>query len=93
MDYIEIKDPHDCCGCRACADVCPKACIELTNDIEGFVYPKVKTDCCIKCEKCKAVCPILHDNAKNVSADNIAYAYVSNRSEIVKGSTSGGGSP
>ena len=89
MEHIDFKDPHDCCGCRACVDSCPTSCIEMTCDTEGFVYPKVNIDYCIKCGKCKSICPILHDNAKNIS-DDVAYAYVAENRETVKGSSSGG---
>lgn len=91
MNCIDIKSPHYCCGCGACADACPKSCIELMNDSEGFVYPKVRTSECISCGKCSSACPILNaDKAKNVSRDDIAYAYISQMEETVKSSSSGG---
>lgn len=90
MEYIDIKNPYECCGCRACADACHKSCIEMVEDVEGFVYPKINTDLCVKCGKCKSVCPILHDN-KNMSNDQVAYAYVSANNETVMRSSSGGG--
>ena len=36
---IEIKKKSDCCGCTACANACPKSCIEMIEDSEGFLYP------------------------------------------------------
>ena len=38
---IEIKDKHNCCGCAACIQRCPKQCISLEEDNEGFLYPNV----------------------------------------------------
>ena len=28
-----------CCGCSACLQKCPKKCIEMHEDAEGFLYP------------------------------------------------------
>ena len=41
---ITIKDKRECCGCSACASVCPKRCITMCEDNEGFLYPFVDTD-------------------------------------------------
>lgn len=63
---IEIKNKEDCCGCSACSLVCPKKCISLEADQEGFQYPVVNTDTCINCNRCVQVCPVL--NASNERA-------------------------
>ena len=34
---IELKRKEDCCGCGACAEICPKKCIALREDEEGFL--------------------------------------------------------
>lgn len=39
---INILDKQDCCGCSACIQVCPKQCITMLEDKEGFLYPQVK---------------------------------------------------
>lgn len=33
---IDIKDKTKCCGCEACVQICPRQCIDLKVDIEGF---------------------------------------------------------
>jgi len=38
---IDIKKKEECCGCYACTNVCPKICIEMKVDEEGFWYPKL----------------------------------------------------
>ena len=38
---IEILDKIQCSGCRACEQVCPKDCITMIKDSEGFKYPIV----------------------------------------------------
>ena len=48
----------DCCGCTACAHICPVKCIEMKEDKEGFLYPAVDNEKCIHCHKCERVCPI-----------------------------------
>lgn len=57
---IKITDKHDCCGCSACESICPKHCISMSEDEEGFLYPKVNLDACIDCKLCEKVCPIHH---------------------------------
>lgn len=56
---ITITDKHDCCGCSACAQKCPKSCITMRDDAEGFAYPEVDTARCIDCGLCEKVCPLL----------------------------------
>lgn len=90
MEHIVIKNSHDCCGCRACDDICPKSCIEMINDLEGFAYPVVKTEDCVKCGRCVSVCPILNYGFSNMSNDNTVYAYVSKNRDTVRESSSGG---
>lgn len=38
---VNIQNNKDCCGCEACSQICPKACIEMRTDNEGFLYPHV----------------------------------------------------
>lgn len=57
---IQIKDKSACCGCSACVQICPKQCIVLKEDKEGFLYPVVNQTLCIACGKCEKVCPELH---------------------------------
>ena len=49
----------DCCGCEACAIICPVQIIKMTSDEEGFRYPKItKPDLCLNCKRCLNICPI-----------------------------------
>ena len=44
---IHIVDKRQCCGCAACVQKCPKHCISLYEDEEGFLYPRIDTNNCI----------------------------------------------
>ena len=57
---IHITDKSQCCGCSACVQRCPKQCIRMEQDAEGFLYPVVDTTLCIDCHLCERVCPIIN---------------------------------
>ncbi len=61
---FEVK--NDCCGCYSCFSACPTSAIQMVEDNEGFVYPKIDIDKCVKCTKCMQVCPII--KVKNVTS-------------------------
>ena len=46
---IELSSKENCTGCSACANICPRGCIRMTADEEGFLYPKVNEEMCIAC--------------------------------------------
>ncbi len=56
-----------CCGCFACFNICPHCCIEMKENEEGFLYPKVDSSACVKCGFCERVCPVLHPVKKTRS--------------------------
>jgi len=55
---INITNKKECCGCSACAQRCPKKCITMKEDFEGFLYPNVNNAACVSCGMCEKVCPI-----------------------------------
>ena len=85
---IEIKDKSKCSGCHSCMNICPKNCIEMKVDQEGFWYPAVDKEKCIKCGLCEKRCPILND--MNIENTPHAYACYNKDEEIRKESSSGG---
>lgn len=90
---INIFKKTDCCGCTACANICPKHCITMTADEEGFLYPEVSRSLCVNCGLCEKVCPvkfppILEDSGKNLKLD--AFVVRAKQADVLKRSTSGG---
>lgn len=57
---INITDKYKCCGCSACSQICPRSCINMAEDKEGFIYPKASSEECINCGMCEAVCPYIN---------------------------------
>ena len=86
---IKIKDKKDCCGCYACYSICPKQCITMKADEEGFWYPVVNQDKCINCNLCKKVCPIIN-KPECISYDRKAYAMYNKNEDVRLQSSSGG---
>lgn len=84
----KIKLNRDCMGCHGCANICPKNCIFMEMDKEGFWYPKVDYDLCINCNQCINACPII--NKKIVNNEPLAYACMNKNEEIRLDSSSGG---
>src|SRR5665647_3245792 len=84
----KIENKKDCMGCHACMNICPENCISMESDIEGFLYPKVDYDICIKCYRCIDVCPVI--NKTLIDNKPLAYACKNKDEEIRLDSSSGG---
>lgn len=85
---IEVTDKKLCCGCAACVQRCPKQCITLHADNEGFLYPQVDTSICIDCGLCERVCPILNESTSHPPLN--VYAVINKDEKIRLESSSGG---
>jgi len=85
---ISIVNKQDCCGCAACVQVCPKNCIELFTDNEGFLYPKTDANVCVECGLCEKVCPILNQKGERKPVKVIAA--INPDDEVRRNSSSGG---
>lgn len=76
-----------CCGCSACAAVCPVDAIAMRADPAGFRYPAVDGDLCIQCQECDATCP-----SQNPSSTDICHEAVwaqCTDDAVLEGSSSG----
>ena len=86
--HIQINRPEKCSGCTACSQACPKQCITMQNDDEGFVYPVINEEICIECGRCKVVCPVLHHDEGKTPQKVLAEK---NTNEDVRSTSSSGG--
>ena len=87
---INIQDKKKCCGCFACSQICPKHCITMFRDDEGFFYPNVDENVCIDCRLCEKVCPELDHNKLENWKEPKVYESYSKDDGIRIESTSGG---
>lgn len=85
---IEIVDKKACCGCSACAQRCPKQCISMIEDEQGFLYPEVDKTSCIDCGLCEKVCPVI--NQGQARRPIKVYASRNADENVRKNSSSGG---
>lgn len=85
---IEIKEKQACCGCAACVQACPKQCISMREDKEGFLYPEVDKTVCVDCHLCEKVCPVLNQGKEREPLK--VYAAKNKDEEIRRQSSSGG---
>lgn len=92
---IVLRRKEDCCGCHACETVCPKNCIKMQEDNEGFLYPETDASRCIECHLCENVCPMINRgerprNFPNGGCDPVVFA-AKNLDEAIRFQSSSGG--
>ena len=77
-----------CTGCGVCAAICPKKCLKIQLDIDGFYEAVCDEEACIRCGLCDKICPkfakIESQNPVNV------LSVVSNDENTLKTTSSGG---
>lgn len=77
-----------CSGCSACAMRCPKHCITMQPDSEGFLYPSINETDCIGCRLCERICHELHPYEERKPL-NVYAAF--NKDEGIRMNSSSGG--
>lgn len=89
MKELEICEKVKCTGCSACAQICPRQCITMLPDLEGFLRPNIDIDACIKCEKCQKICPLnTQFKDEGILPQTFGARHIDD--EILKASSSGG---
>ncbi len=85
-----FEEKRHCCGCGACANICPVKAIDMQGDEEGFLYPKIDEDACVDCGKCVEICPFFAEN--NYKNTTLPLYYVAKHisEEVLMHSASGG---
>lgn len=80
-----------CTGCGACVHLCTKQAISLSENQEGFLYPKVDDNLCVNCGLCEKNCPV---NQSGKTAEKFSvrktFACIANDEKIREKSSSGG---
>ncbi len=83
-----LADRTHCTGCSACAARCPRDAIALVRDKEGFAFPAVDPEKCVRCGLCTNACPMLRQREpKPLPA---AFAAWNREADVRRDSTSGG---
>ena len=85
---IHVTDKHQCCGCGACVQRCPKQCISMKEDHEGFLYPVADESVCIDCELCDKSCPI-QNKAEAIEPQRVLAAKNKNEADRLQSSSGG----
>lgn len=85
----KIAEKSLCSGCNACVSVCPKQCIAMRSDKDGFLYPEIDETVCIDCGKCSRTCPVLKSSTESGDVPK-SYAAYNKDNDIRLKSSSGG---
>ena len=87
MRKAVLKDKSRCCGCGACAAICPHDAISMAPDAEGFLYPRIDPARCVDCGLCERRCPATQAAARGEKPAYAAHV----RDEAVRERSSSGG--
>ena len=90
---LEITDKKKCDGCNACVVECPvNGCITMQMDQEGFLFPEINIEMCIKCDRCEKICYYVTDREDTIRrfSEPLVYASYSKNRNVRVDSTSGG---
>ena len=79
-----------CCGCGACAQVCPTGAIQIGLNENGFLSARVEENKCVSCGKCVSFCPYCGET-RNLSVKKASlFSFKSGNPEVLLRSSSGG---
>lgn len=90
LNVAEWNEAHKthCTGCSACQAACPKGCISMKTDAEGFLYPSIEESSCIHCRVCLNTCLAAEKLSGSCPPKGFA---VQNKDESIRLASSSGG--
>lgn len=80
---------EQCVGCKSCEQSCPKHCISMIENKEGFWYPSVDEKNCVECNLCLKKCPVENADFHRNEPKKIWAYRIKNDADIMR-SASGG---
>lgn len=87
MEKLYNKD-ENCCGCGACANICPKNAVTMQEDKYGFLFPVINPELCVECNMCRKVCA--YHNLTEENTPLKTWVAVSKNKKSLEKSSSGG---
>ena len=87
---VLFSDPASCCGCGACAAVCPSGALQMTADAEGFLYPTLSPQLCLDCGRCRTCCPLQAEDYARAAKAEAFFLVKHCAPAVLSASTSGG---
>ena len=76
-----------CCGCKACENVCPRKCICI-DYLNGSFVKRIDKKKCSSCDACNRVCPM--SSRFDLKVPVIGYSAAAKSKQVCKKSSSGG---
>lgn len=74
MKRVDSRQRSQCCGCTACAEICPHGAISMREDELGFLYPAIDESRCTDCGLCARVCAF-HDEYDHSDRFDVPIVY------------------
>lgn len=89
VKYCLTHNSVDCCGCKACEQICAHQAISFHIDGEGFEYPSINEANCVQCGLCDKVCP-MEEAEKTLHPQGKAFAFqLSDKGQLLNSSSGG----
>lgn len=85
----KLAEKEYCTGCTTCASACPKGCIAMRADENGFRFPVIDPQMCVECGLCEKSCPVITLQGVTMTLPK-AYAAYSKDASVRLESSSGG---
>lgn len=88
---VECIAREACTGCGLCLQICPKKCISMRADEEGFLFPSIDKNECVDCGLCKKKCLAASESNTLFHQNGSAYfcSAISDKDMLIKSSSGG----